>query len=54
MKKFFEAPVVSSVELTQEDVIMDSLIGETVTVTVPDNFADEVSENFEIWRGFSE
>ena len=51
MKKFFEMPEVSSVELDQTDVIMASQVGkqfEGYTVVSVD-----ATSQFEIWKGFN-
>ena len=56
MKKFFEAPEISSVELSQADVIMASpLIGQAVnTAELKYNVVDsEVSSDYKIWKGLN-
>ena len=54
MKKFFEVPVVSSVELAQEDVIMNSVIAGDNGIVIVSGFEDteDVSETYNMWKGF--
>ncbi|MCH5187850.1 MAG: hypothetical protein J1F63_05560 [Oscillospiraceae bacterium] len=54
MKKFFEAPEISSVELSQADVIMASpLIGQAVNTAEYNVVDSEVSSDYKIWKGFN-
>ena len=56
MKKFFEAPAVSSAELTQEDVIMasETKIGESFGADKYVALADTTTYEFEVWKGYTE
>ncbi|MCH5188342.1 MAG: hypothetical protein J1F63_08045 [Oscillospiraceae bacterium] len=53
MKKFFETPEVSSVELNQTDVIMTSNNITDVTNVNLATWTDDVKGDFSMWQGFN-
>ena len=52
MKKFI-VPEVSSVELAQTDVIMDSTFAMANKVNYSSVITDSTEEEFEMWKGFN-
>ena len=52
MKKFFEAPEVSSVELTETDVIMESALVGVDAAAVPVKAI--ISNEYNMWKGFQD
>ena len=53
MKKLFESPVISAVELNSEDVIMASMIADKKFEKV-EGFSDKATETKGLWEGVSE
>ena len=52
MKKFFETPEVSSVELTETDVIMASPMIGVDAAAYTNVVKAEVSKQYDMWKGF--
>ena len=52
MKRFFETPEVSSVELNQTDVIMDSSLANANSLSLkPWTDDSEASDAYKMWKG---
>lgn len=52
MKKFFETPEVSSVELTETDVIMASRLVGDDQVSAYAVVNSTIKEQYDMWKGF--